>query len=380
MSTRSILTIINQGSPTHKWTEEERYTLAVLERFYDISRSSLAKIFNKLYSEILRDEGFTEGLTPRAIGSQIADLRHSPRGERFRDFIDINHQQAFRTSRLRRKKIESIADSLNINLRPLSVNSSSTTRFRISIDSMSDSEYDTPTRSRRVAFDSSETSSLSESSPEESSDSDTSCSQSSWVDNTDESSLDEFGDDSLEGEDNRVGLKLKIRRDINNKKVHIRPRLLFRAFCPEHQIRARRFQTLSTLIPHPPAYGSTEFELEVLRHLSTDLSFESPWLSFTSSLDRALKIITNSQHVLHLVVMDYNVVEESLRNRFGESDKLWLVPMICREAKDDKLRQLRKIDQDTSIRTRTAYTGRDEVLFFALACNSSLIILSFHSS
>lgn len=364
----SVVAMMNQISPKHKWDDEQRSTLAVLEKFYAVPKSVQAKVFNKIYWQTLYHEGFTNGLTPEALVSQIADLKHSPRGEIFRYLLTCGPQHAY--CRRLKDKIEAVAGILNIALQPRRPTSGSFSGLQVLTASASYNHIESPpTKRGRLVRDSESCSSSTESLAEPSgcdfdsdSDSDTECSETIWVANSSDSSLDEFEEDSLESETHRVNPRLRIKRDHHNRKIHSRPRLLFRAFRPSHNLKARRFLgTPSTSIPSPPAYGSREFEEEVLRHLSADSTFNSPWLSFTASLDRALKIITSAKHVLHLAVVDYNVLEEGLKDRVGDHDKIWLVPVLCKEAKDDRLRNLRKVDDEISTRSLPAYNGRDEV-------------------
>lgn len=188
-------------------------------------------------------------------------------------------------------------------------------------------------------------------------------SESSWISglSTNDCDFDELGENHF-SRTSPYSPKLRINRDLNNRKVQERPRLLFRAFRPEHGLRARRYQDTSLPVTSPPILGSIELKDEVLAHLSEDTTYESPFLSFTSSLKRALKIIKQAPHVLHLAVIDYNVVQKCLEQRFGEYSIIWLVPEIC---KTYKLDDLKKVDcppaSRSGTRDRKGYTGRDEV-------------------
>ena len=112
----SVVAIMNQTSPKHKWKDEERSILAVLEKFYAVPKSVQAKVFNKIYWQTLYHEGFTNGLTPEVLVSQIADLKHSPRGENFRNLMTCGPQHAY--CRRLKDKIEAVAGMLNITLQP----------------------------------------------------------------------------------------------------------------------------------------------------------------------------------------------------------------------------------------------------------------------
>ncbi|KAK5045276.1 hypothetical protein LTR84_009382 [Exophiala bonariae] len=365
---------MDQGTPKHRWTAEQRDTLAVLERFYDISSDERRDVFNKFYAKELNHEGFDNGLTTGAVVSQVADLRQSPRGKRFRHFGQLDFQQALRSSRLVRNKIEAVAASMDIELRPVAEAANPTSRSRQSTDSTADSETETPTKRRRVTFDQRGTYSASERSLAGSTDSDTSCSGSSWQEASDESSLDGFEDGPVENEEDRVFPKLRVRRDYNGKKVPTRPRLLFRAFRPSHGLQARRFLTNSTPVSCPPKYGSQEFRDSAYCHLSSDETFNSPWLSFTEYLSRALKIMAAAKHELHLAVIDYNEVEESLKSRFGiERDKIWLVPTLCKDLKntDERFGKLRKIRDENPMKSehQRNYTGTGEFIIWGAVPN-----------
>jgi len=188
--------------------------------------------------------------------------------------------------------------------------------------------------------------------------SDSSCSQSSWISgqSKNECEWDELG----ESRESRLSPKLRIDNDVHYRQVHRRPRLLFRAFRPEHGLLARMFQDTANPITAPPAFGTAEFRKQVLPHLLSDNSYPSPFISLTASVNRALSIIDKAPHTLHLAILDYNVVEECLKHRYGENDEIFLVPEICGLYKFDSLR---RIDGSSQLTARRGYTGRDEVCY-----------------
>ncbi|KEF62960.1 uncharacterized protein A1O9_00935 [Exophiala aquamarina CBS 119918] len=85
----------------------------------------------------------------------------------------------------------------------------------------------------------------------------------------------------------------------------------------------------------------------------------------TANLKRALHIMRKAPHVLHLAIVDYNVVEKYLAERFGEHDKIWLVPTICEAYKLDDIQKIDCPQSSRSASKRRGYTGRDEFLIWA---------------
>jgi hypothetical protein len=92
------------------------------------------------------------------------------------------------------------------------------------------------------------------------------------------------------------------------------------------------------------------------RHLLEDRTFASPFISLTQNPKRALRLILDSDEPLHLAIVDYNVLEEDLSERYRAGP--WLVPQIC---DDHDLGDLRK-PHDRRRRDNTKpYTGTGEV-------------------
>lgn len=359
----TVVDMMNQAAPKHKWTDEQRTTLAVLTKFYAISMNDQVRVFNHMFAETLSHEGFNDGLTLGALRAQLADLRTTPRGETYRAFLSLSPNQALEKSRQIRDRIEEAADGIHLSLwvRQLLDDQPTSVRER--------NVSPSPVKRRRLRY-------TSESSPSSSEDSETSCSQGSWETgiDTDESDFDRFNEDAF-SRVSRVSPVLRTGRDLHNRRVQERPRLLFRAFDPEHQLRARRFLATAASIPAPPTFASTKFKEEVYPHLSEDRNYSSPFLSFTSNIGRTLKIIKKADHVLHLAILDYNVLEKSLANRFGEHDRIYLAPDICKQCGFDNLQKTNRQPSSTATaRGRKPYTGRDEVHLLSILYS---IVLQF---
>ncbi|CRG90011.1 hypothetical protein PISL3812_07052 [Talaromyces islandicus] len=66
--------------PQHSWTQEERYLLCCLRRFFVLQYPQITRLFNEIYSTKIRAEGFSEGLKKSTVTTQWEDL-----GRRFHD-------------------------------------------------------------------------------------------------------------------------------------------------------------------------------------------------------------------------------------------------------------------------------------------------------
>ncbi|EXJ65197.1 hypothetical protein A1O7_01537 [Cladophialophora yegresii CBS 114405] len=117
----------------------------------------------------------------------------------------------------------------------------------------------------------------------------------------------------------------------------------------------------------PPGYTTDEFRDLARRHLCEDKTFASPFLSLTQNPARALNIIATDERTRRgLAIVDYNDLEEKIKQTFGEEDGLWLVPDVYDA---HKLNNLTRIHDDRSAKPKPGnqkdYTGTGEFLAWA---------------
>jgi hypothetical protein len=392
---------LNSSAPKHAWTSADREFLGVTHRLYDITNIELTQIFNTLNDDRLQQEGFRNGLKTTAISSQVADLKRTDRGGVFQDVLSMstfNVQNRFGELII---SIEQAAATLGIALPTRSGGTATTVSVtrrlpKAKLDewateseaSMSPSaenhvvvEVNPPKRRKIVATPSPGaspaymSSSLAESqspttivtcsSPRSSSTSEVdSNSIGSWTTDSDS----DGGNDHLAINENdfpatasRINPRLRISFNLKGKSASQgqRPRLLFRAFNPAHGLRARQFLHSSQEVPPPPTMNNLGDM--VFRHLSIDENFQSPFLSWTESALRALKLIAKSASPLYLAVVDYNVYEDAQEGNFGERTGLWLVPKLCESFGFTELEKLQDEPSTLAPRNRKGYTGIGEV-------------------
>lgn len=105
------------------------------------------------------------------------------------------------------------------------------------------------------------------------------------------------------------------------------PTMLFRAFEPAHNFKARRF--VSAPVTTPPAFLSDDFRTEVEPHLNKDETFLSPFISTTESSHNALRLAKRSSGTRGFAVFHYDEVY-SMRSKKNSAGP-WLVPTICKK-------------------------------------------------
>ncbi|OQU95673.1 hypothetical protein CLAIMM_01854 [Cladophialophora immunda] len=133
----------------------------------------------------------------------------------------------------------------------------------------------------------------------------------------------------------------------------------------------------STLPPPPPTYGGNKFGSLVYRHLITDKTFSSPYLSFTQNPKRAIEAhLAKSSAHLSIAVIDYNVLEEEIKRLYGIGNGPWLVPSIVT---DYGFKDLKKIEKDQPVKQgvkgQEGYTGRGEFLIWgSVPCDPVAIL------
>lgn len=375
------------------WSKADRELLAVAQKLFDVSNKDLTLVFNHLSRDALNEEGFTEGLKVMAIAAQISDLKRTGRGEDFREiqsmaptavrnkFDDLTTiiQEAARNLGLR---LRSYADpSLSSHVSPSKRPTARTDEWA------SDNEEDNHSLAKKQRIIRTPSLKVSPANTDCDLDDTTtpttnttlvtpaslvtsrfvdSCSPGSYRPHSDSPENDHqfLGDEHFAATSGRIPPLLRINYDNSGRIAEkVRPRLLFRAYNPEHGLVARRFLGQRMEILPPPAYSSNKFRDMASRHLYEDKTFMSPFLSWTESPKRALKLIETSKVPLSMAIADFNVLEEHLIQRFGKGATPWLVPDIC-----DKLdlTDLKRIHDDKTQNThenRRNYTGTGEVLF-----------------
>ncbi|KIV78136.1 hypothetical protein PV11_09884 [Exophiala sideris] len=397
MEDQNLLDILNQATPKHVWSTADRELLAVAEKLYDMSNKELTLLFNHLRRDRLREEGFTEGLRVTAIAAQMSDLRRSKRGDEFRNILSMAPTAVRGEHTTLTTIIEEAAQGLGISLQsyadyggPTSISTLKRPPTAKVADwaGNTDDEEDCDLRAKRqriirtpspIAFSREDIRGSIETSTATSYATFTTLSgySSSFVDSNSPGSYlpkSDDGDNDYQDLDeqhfarssDRIPPLLKVTFDDKGRVAAKRPRLLFRAYDPEHGLVARRFlgPPMTRTIYRPPSVTSDEFRDMATRHLSEDKTLMSPFLSWAENPRRALKYVKRSDSPKSLAIVDYNVVEENLIRKFGKSAAIWVVPNLCRRF---NLTDLVKIHDEKSTitqRRRNHYTGAGEFLIW----------------
>jgi hypothetical protein len=373
----------------------------------------LTQIFNTLNDDRLQQEGFRNGLKTTAVSSQIADLKRTDRGGVFQDVLSMSTsdvrnrfgelilhiQQAAATlgiallarrdgvvtpvstmRRLPKARLDEWATESEASMSPPAPNPvafevNPPKRRRITLSPSGSPAY----MSSSLAESWSPMTIITCSDPRSSSTSDVdSDSTGSWETDADSDGGAEYltlTNDDFPATASRINPRLKISFNLKGKPAPQRPRLLFRAFDPAHGLTARRFLHSSQEVPPPPLKDSQEFRHMAFRHLSIDENFQSPFLSWTESALRALKLIAKSVSPLYLAIVDYNVYEDAQEGSFGKETGLWLVPELCKFFKFTNLEKLQDEPSTIAPRNRKGYTGIGEFLSWAsVTCETVAII------
>ncbi|KIW98951.1 uncharacterized protein Z519_00614 [Cladophialophora bantiana CBS 173.52] len=179
----------------------------------------------------------------------------------------------------------------------------------------------------------------------------------------------------------RLNPLLKLRFNNKRKWSYKRPRLLFRAFEPQHGLCARRFQDSATSIPRPPTYGGDKFRKLVYRHLITD-KFPSPFLSWTENPERALeKHLAKSSERRSLAIVDYNVLEDDFEKFHGIGTGPWLVPKICETYVFNDLQKINKRwPPRRGVKRRKGYKGTGEFLIWGSVPGDPVAVLAYEEA
>ena len=392
-------------APKHRWIDEDRTLLGVIRRFYDTSANETAVIFNSIIHQRLVAEGFRNGLTGAAIAAQVNDLKNTARGRDFQVIQSMSTVDAREKFQSQRDSIETAAQELGISLRlrfashKQNKNTSRrrgppvADRLEWSADSEEDSDpmeeiRTAPTtsgshkrrmtsrlrrqnspytgirsRTKRIRRESTEATTITSSSG--SSASTDTCSRGSWDPGANESEGEDhpgLDENDFANTARRINPLLTLRFNEAGKTVTQRPRLLFRAFEPTYRLRARAFQHTAEEIPPPPSYESHQFKVLARRHLRQEI-FNSPFLSFTQSPKRAFEkhIIEGNEHRM-IAIVDYNILEDEIKKRYGKGAGPWLVPDVCDDfGWDDLVKVDDSVPPNQASENRGGYRGIGEV-------------------
>ena len=392
MEDQNLLDILNQTIPKHVWTVADRELLAVAEKLYNISNKELTLLFNHLLRDQLVAEGCTEGLRVTAIAAQMSDLRRTVRGNDFRKILSMAPTTVYQKFGTLATIMEKAAQDLGIQLRsyidrsgrgdvspikrPLTAKSDDWEDF-------TDDEEDRHSLAKKrrvmrtpspkhsspvhVCQTTQTTPSASHATPMTttslSSSFVDSCSPGSYLpdSNADENEYQGLDDQHFAATSTRIPALLRITYDDRGRPAATRPRLLFRAYDPQHALVARHFLQPNAMILPPPVFTSTGFRDMVSRHLYEDKTFGSPFLSWTENPKRALDLVRTSKTPLSLAVLDYNVLEKDLVQRFGEIAAPWLVPDLCRKFQLTDLTRIHDNNNTATRENQKNYTGTGEV-------------------
>lgn len=408
MEDQRLLDILNQTPPKHVWTQADRELLAVAQKVFEISNKELTVLFNHLCRDRLVEEGFTGGLKVTAISSQVADLKRTDRGSDFRQILSMAPTAVQTRHRELITTIYEAAENLGMPIRSyaeqielshVSSKRPPTARTDDWASTSDDSEDShTQVKKQRTMRTPSPMSSLANTgcylvdtttpttnttvvTPASLASSSfvDSCSPGSYRPQSDspENDYQFLNDEHFPATSRRIPPLLKINYDNRGGEAAKRPRLLFRACDPEHELVARRFLGPTTSIFPPPPFSSHEFRDMASRHLHTDKTFMSPFLSWAESPERALKLIKKSEVSLSLAIVDFNVIEEHLIQRFGKTATPWLVPHICEKFNFTDLRRIHDDNARATHDYRGNYTGAGEVFTSLKVLRSELNLRQF---
>ncbi|KAK4940453.1 hypothetical protein LTR10_019437 [Elasticomyces elasticus] len=393
MEEQRLLDILNQSVAKHVWTVSDRELLAVAEKLYDMTNKDLTALFNHLYRDHLLTEGLTDGLRVTAIAAQISDLKRTIRGTDFREILAMAPTTVYHKYSSLATIIEKAAQGLGIPLqtyadrsrhsdvspvkRPLTARSDD---WADVTDEEEDSHslakkpriirtpspiHSSPTHVRQPT--------QTTTSPSDATPMTTTSLSSSFVDtcspgsylpesNADENDYQGLDDQHFAATSTRIPPLLRITYDDTGRSAATRPRLLFRAYNPEHMLVARRYLGATNTICPPPPFSSDEFRRMASDHLYEDKTFASPFLSWTENPKRALELIKSSKTPLSMAAVDYNVLEKDLIQTFGESATPWLVPKICQRFELTDLTRIHEVNTRVAKENQKNYTGTGEFL------------------
>ncbi|EHY52356.1 hypothetical protein ABEF92_007848 [Exophiala dermatitidis] len=125
MDEDTVTILNNQNSPKHAWTPEDRRTLSLLTKLYNVSKADMRLIFNQMFRRRLQHEGFSEGVSLTTIRSQVAHLKRIGMGE-YQAIQSMSLEDTYESFPIERGQIEAAAESLGISLLLLQVKDDNT--------------------------------------------------------------------------------------------------------------------------------------------------------------------------------------------------------------------------------------------------------------
>ena len=335
----------------HQWSSREREVLCLLYKFFSNSITDLAPVFNRLFQDILKEEGFEEGLRSSTLSTQWHDMRVGSNGNNIwrRVHIDLNIREARDRYHAIKNKVEDTAYDLQVELRlradeqrfpkspsyQLGKRTLKTEQIRgvlgdvVSSNEESEEEDRSPRKIRhtRLAGDTPRTTfgktttpgifvptsapaALGTSKPKPKFD---------WT-----ASLETHRPQSLHSN-----------RDITDKDYYL-PNLVYR-FSDSNSIsslnlssefRAGMFRDRTLPIPPPPL--GKQLEAYALRHLTPEPK-STPFISVFGNVLQAFHRGLKSSADPLIAVIDLKRVQQSLGRRFPGQQVVYKVPLLCKQ-------------------------------------------------
>lgn len=302
----------------HRWSTDDRLTLCLLKSIVGLTRKSLTSLFNKIHETTLAREGFRSGLKRTTLDAQFSEIKSGGKGYniwlKVTETAPLDFEKVF--PRIT-QKIEQAARFLRL---PVRYGRS----FRVSSLSRH------PRLNRRRRAMSTPAMSITESLAPESSDQELSIhEQEEWP----ASRLHPMADipirptydeptfrDFLSATPQPPELRSNLDAQGNTTRPH--PTLLFRAYTPEHQFRARKFQDFAISIPKPPPIASDEFRGLVWPHLQRNRSYHSPYISMAQNARNALRRIElgyaeDCNYQRRLAIFVFNELQLDANTNYG---------------------------------------------------------------
>ena len=370
--------VVNIGRAQHKWSDQDRTLVAVLDRCYIMTRSDQQQIFNVICKETLKREGYDSD-SYSGVNAQMKELKAGGKGFRFwRIVMELPAASVMAIFSDERKSIEEAAGQVGVVLEL----SSEFDEFV--------SQAKAPAMKERISG-SVQVAQATLQLPKSDIMAEVSVKSTALsnprrifigveIPMTHKAGRNKLPRREIisasppRREENildilrrvRLSPKLRSNKDFEgNFSIGGHPTILFRAFEPEHRFRARRFLASDTDIPTPPHVGSLKFLNEVERHLRVDKTYASPVISVTEHARNALRKIATEKPARSLAIFDYFEVEEDLVERYGTRCRPYLVPNICDKHGLHGDRELPK-----------GYRGRGEVRCLACVAVGGLTIRS----
>lgn len=90
---RLIALNLQHRRPQHRWTQEERLLLCSMKRFFDLKNKEITRIFNHIYGNKIRAEGFSDGLPSSTLAIQYKDLWRRNHSDWHAVHTDVSFEQ-----------------------------------------------------------------------------------------------------------------------------------------------------------------------------------------------------------------------------------------------------------------------------------------------